>query len=319
MNIGGSPVTNIISMAIPTSRTKEPAKIFLDEEKCTGCGVCEEVCSDGNFKISEGKARVTQDFIFGCIGCGHCMAACPEDAIRIEGRFISPADLFPLPGKESASSFESLMNLYNRRRSVREFRDTPVDKEQVEKILAAAMTAPMGIPPSDVHMVVLDSKEKVRGFVKDYCDALEKMKWLVSGWFLALMRPFWGKSTDELFRKFLRPLIYSYTSHFREGRDKVMYDAPVALYFYTSPFTDPADPIIACTYAMIAAESLGLGTCMLGGIHPFIQNGKAAKKLRGKYGIKYKSREGLFLIVGHPRIRYHKAIRRDFAAIHTCN
>jgi nitroreductase len=162
---------------------------------------------------------------------------------------------------------------------------------------------------------VLDSKEKVHGFSKDYCDSLEKMKWFVSGWFLALMRPFWGKSTDELFRKFLRPLIYAYTGKMKKGEDKVMYGAPAAFYFYGSPFTDPADPIVAATYAMIAAESLGLGTCMIGGIHPLIQNGKAAKKLREKYRIKFKSREGLFLLVGYSRFTYQKGIRRNFARI----
>jgi nitroreductase len=57
---------------------------------------------------------------------------------------------------------------------------------------------------------------------------------------------------------------------------------------------DVADPIVAATYAMIAAESLGLGTCMLGAKHPLIQNGKAAQKFREKHGIRYKSREGLF-------------------------
>ncbi|MFZ4465107.1 MAG: nitroreductase, partial [Bacteroidales bacterium] len=45
------------------------------------------------------------------------------------------------------------------------------------------------------------------------------------------------------------------------------------LYFYGSPYADPADPLIAATYAMIAGESLCLGTCMIGAVHPFIQNG----------------------------------------------
>lgn len=58
------------------------------------------------------------------------------------------------------------------------------------------------------------------------------------------------------------------------------------MYFYGSPYTDPADPIVAATYSMIAAETLGLGTCMLGGVHPFIQKGRKAKEFRKKQGIK---------------------------------
>lgn len=81
------------------------------------------------------------------------------------------------------------------------------------------------------------------------------------------------------------------------------------------PYADPADPIVAATYAMIAAESLGLGTCMLGAVHPFIQNGKAAQRFRKKYGIHHKSREGLFVIMGYPNVEYGKGIRRTFASI----
>ena len=88
-----------------------------------------------------------------------------------------------------------------------------------------------------------------------------------------------------------------------------------AMYFYGSPYTDPADPIVAATYAMLAGESLGLGNCMLGGIHPLIQNGKKAKKLREKYGIKYPSREGLFVIFGYPAVKYKKGIVRSFAEV----
>jgi nitroreductase len=105
----------------------------------------------------------------------------------------------------------------------------------------------------------------------------------------------------------------------KAGDNYVTYDAPVAMYFYGSPYCDPADPIIAATYAMIAAESLGLGTCMLGGVHPFIQKGKAARKFREKYGIKYTSREGLIVIMGYPRVKYNKGIRRTFANVQMMN
>jgi len=89
-----------------------------------------------------------------------------------------------------------------------------------------------------------------------------------------------------------------YIDNMKKGVNLVNYDAPLAIYFYGSPYVDPADPIIAATYAMIAAEALGLGTCMLGAIHPMIQSGKKAKTFREKQGIKYPSREGIFVIFG---------------------
>jgi len=89
----------------------------------------------------------------------------------------------------------------------------------------------MGIPPSDVNLMILDSREKVREFSKDYCDFLWSIKWLVSDWFLILMRPFWGKSNDEMFRQFIKPVIKIYTESMKKGTDFVTYDAPIAIYF----------------------------------------------------------------------------------------
>lgn len=302
-------------MAIPTSRTKDNGKIDISNELCNGCGLCVQVCSDNSLLLVESKAEINPKSHFGCIACAHCMAVCPTGAIEIHGRELSPDDMFDLPKKEEAASYEQLLSLYQRRRSIREFKDKPVEEEILQKILEAARQAPMGIPPSDVNVLVLRNKEQVRKFAEDFCTYLDSIKWLVSKWFLALMKPFWGKATDELFKGFLKPLVYLYTDSMKEGKNLVNYDAPLALYFYGSPYTDPADPIIAATYAMHAGESLGLGTCMLGGIHPFIQNGKKAKKFREKQGIKYTSREGLFVIFGYPTIKFHKGVKRSFASV----
>jgi len=59
-----------------------------------------------------------------------------------------------------------------------------------------------------------------------------------------------------------------------------------------------------------------LGTCMLGAIHPFIQKGKKARLFRDKYGIKYPSREGLFVIFGYSDVKYTRGVKRTFADIH---
>jgi ferredoxin len=302
-------------MAIPTSRTKDKAEIRINEENCTGCGLCVSVCKDFSLKIENRKVKLSDSPFFGCIACGHCMAICPTDAITVHGRTLSPDDMFDLPDSGTKASYEQVLSLFHCRRSIREFRDIPVDDTSISKILEAARTAPMGLPPSDVNVLVLNSKDKVRAFAKDFCIYLQDMRWLVSDWFLFLMRPFWGKANDELFKGFVKPLFRIYTDNMQKGINLVNYDAPLAMYFYGSPYCDPADPIIAATYAMIIAEALGLGTCMLGGIHPLIQSGKKAKLFRERQGINNASKEGLFVIFGYPQVKYNKGILRTFASI----
>ena len=181
-------------MAIPTSRTCEEAELRIRTDLCTGCGLCVSVCKDFGLKLENGKAVRAERPLFGCCACGHCMAAGPSGAIEVSGRTLSPLDLFPLPGREQAAAYAPLLNLLQRRRSIREFTDKPVAAEDVDKILAAASAAPMGLPPSDVNVLVLDGKERVCAFSMDYCAYLEKIRWIVSGWFLLLMRPFWGRT-----------------------------------------------------------------------------------------------------------------------------
>lgn len=302
-------------MPIPTSRTKVIAQIKLHSDLCVGCGLCVSVCKDFSLVLKDKKITLAgAEPVFGCMGCGHCMAICPKGAIEIYGRELSPADLFILADKSVLPSYESLLGLLKKRRSIREFKEQEVDQESIDKILVAARLAPMGLPPSDVNVLILKNRKEVFEFSKDFCKFLEGMKWLTSGWFLTLMRPFWGKETDELFRGFLKPLFKVYIENMNKGINNVTYDAPLAMYFYGSPYADPADPLIPATYAMLAAESMGLGTCMLGGMHPFIQNGASARKFREAHGIKGKSKEGVFVIFGHPAVKYSNGIKRTFAS-----
>lgn len=302
-------------MSIPTSRDKEPANIFIDIDKCIGCGLCVEVCKDFSFKIVNQKVVKSDTPIFGCLACGHCMMICPTGVIAIEGRTLSPVQLFKLPEKSTIPSYESLLAMLQRRRSIREFNDKPVELEKINQILEAAQTAPMGLPPSDVHVLVFENKPQVRAFAVEFSKYLKGIRWMSSSFFLMLMRPFWGKANDEMMHSFIKPVFKLYVDSMNKGDNWINYDAPLAMYFYGSPYSDPADSIVAATYAMLAGESLGLGTCMLGAIHPFIQNGKKARKFREKYGIKYPSKEGLFVIFGYSNVNYKMGVKRTFADI----
>ena len=58
--------------------------VKIDEEKCTGCGLCVPACAEGAIQIIDGKARLVADNL--CDGLGACLGDCPEDAITIEER-----------------------------------------------------------------------------------------------------------------------------------------------------------------------------------------------------------------------------------------
>jgi NAD-dependent dihydropyrimidine dehydrogenase PreA subunit len=55
--------------------------VKIDEEKCTGCGLCIPNCAEGALQIIDGKARLLSEKF--CDGLGACLGHCPEDAIMV--------------------------------------------------------------------------------------------------------------------------------------------------------------------------------------------------------------------------------------------
>lgn len=298
-------------MLINTSRTSSAANVNISSDKCTGCGTCTTICKAFCLQIKGGKAAYTKDALFECIGCGQCVTVCPHDAIMIEGRTLRSFDFFPLV--EEKSSYSSLFNLMASRRSTRDFSDKPVDHKQLGKIIEAASQSPMGIPPSDVSVLVLDTKKKVKQFSFDFLDSIQSKKWFFSNWFIRILRPFMGKEVTYLFRNFLSPIFNFFLDKRKLNEDYLLYNAPAALYFYGTNYCDPADPLIPPTYAMLAAQSLGLGSCMIGSLHPFIK--LTTKEFRQKYYLPTKMSNGILLIIGHPRYKVRKGIKRSFKAV----
>lgn len=58
--------------------------IKIDEEKCTGCGLCVNACHEGAIGMVDGKAKLLRDDY--CDGLGNCLPACPTGAITFEER-----------------------------------------------------------------------------------------------------------------------------------------------------------------------------------------------------------------------------------------
>ena len=80
---------------------------------------------------------------------------------KLSRRCLSLDDIMEIPSKESRATYEQLKSLMLARRSIRDFRDKEVEREVIDKIINAASTSPMGLPPSDVEILVLDGLEAV--------------------------------------------------------------------------------------------------------------------------------------------------------------
>jgi ferredoxin len=296
-------------MPIIHSRYREGGTPAIDEKTCVKCGQCAGICPGQVLVMEDGKIRVNPDAPFGCIACGHCMMVCPTGAVTVTGRGLSPDDLLPLPPSEERASADALEALLRARRSVRRFREEEVAPELLDRIVAMAESAPMGIPPWDIGCVVVRGRQEVQDLAAEIIKAYEGFLKMFRPLTLKLMRPLLGRARYELFTSFLRPLAQKYVSAHREGGDALFYHAPAVLLFYHSPYAEAFDATIACTYAMLAAESLGLGAVIIGGVPPVLQRNKA---LAQNVGIPEGHTPCAALIVGHPATQWRHAIRRHF-------
>jgi nitroreductase/ferredoxin len=216
--------------------------VAIDQETCTRCGICADVCMWSIIAPPEGDtpARIREEKAAFCIACGQCEAFCPSGSVVAGGRAgtepASPA---------GAISPEALGSYLKSRRSVRHYRDEPVPREMIEAVLDVARYAPSGGNGQPVEWLVVHDPAAVRtiaGLTIDWMRELAKRDHPMSGYVPGLIAA-WERGADVICRGAPHLVI-----------PFVPEASPIA----------PIDAIIALTHVDIAAPAFDLGTCWAG-------------------------------------------------------
>jgi ferredoxin len=113
----------------------------VDKEKCNRDGLCVEECPARIIRL-DAKQDIPvpeADFASYCIACGHCVAVCPTGAFRLN--WIGPNQCPPVV-KDLQLSREQAEQFLRSRRSIRTFKDKPVERAKLEKLLEIACPCP---------------------------------------------------------------------------------------------------------------------------------------------------------------------------------
>jgi nitroreductase/NAD-dependent dihydropyrimidine dehydrogenase PreA subunit len=134
----------------------------IDKETCTKCGACGLVCPAGIFLFFEGKyPRPIPAADQACIRCGHCVAVCPTTSIsHVE---IPASDCLPVD--ESLNiSLEQAAHLITSRRSIRSYRNKPVPRDEIIRLIDVARYAPTGHNDQEIRWLVVDDADRLQRF-----------------------------------------------------------------------------------------------------------------------------------------------------------
>ena len=285
---------------------------LVNLESCRGDGICVEICPEDVLEMVDEKAATVESRADSCILCGQCVAVCPTESLEMPKL---PMEDFQRLGKRPFG-YEEFVEFLRLRRSVRVFKDKPVEREVIAKILEAAATAPMGIPPHATEVVVIDRRDELdfllAELVKDY-------DFLVKGFSNPLTRAMIRLNAGAEDFHTLKHFIVDVARHAnevyqRDGGDGYMRGAPVLMLFHGNRWTMSYEENahLICHHSMLAAVSLGLGTTIIGLIPPIVDRSKV---LRQRYGIPKENKVLTSLILGYPKYKYRRGIRRDLAGV----
>lgn len=160
---------------------------------------------------------------------------------------------------------ETLKTIYGRR-SVRKYKDKPVDRKIIEQLLDAGRMAPSAINKQPWKFYVLTKKEDIVAFSKEISKASARI-FLKSG-------------LKNIIRTAKTAFHLEHGIDFFKGEDPIFHGAPVVI-FITAPKDNEWSSLdigMCAQNMMLAAKSLGLDSCPVG-LGKFVEQTKIFSKL----------------------------------------
>jgi len=258
----------------------------VNEERCISCGACVEECCANLFSMetypSESRARVVhRDPHSWCTGCGHCLAVCPQDAILWDDA-ETPLIVTGIEHPENLCSYDTLLRFLQSKRSVRRYLPLELRQEQVDAVLEAMRWAPSGHNLQACRYLAITERRALRAITDHTIEDFRKFRLIIR--MRKLLRPFLPTNLYKLLDSpGLLEGINDMIRRREEGLDPILFDAPavIVVYYPNLGSLSVIDPTIAFTYGMLAAHSMGLGSCWIGFAIQSLYKDRGMRKLLG--------------------------------------
>lgn len=219
----------------------------INKEKCIACQQCIKDCPARTISLQENKAEIDNS---RCLKCGHCIAICPVEAVSTDEYNMD--DVMSYDQESFTVESKNFLNFIKFRRSVRRFKDQPVEKEQLLKIIEAGRYTQTSTNSQDISYIVLNER---MGEFKELAFKSLKQK---GDYILANMTP-----ETEYLRRYATLWTYLYDAYQADpaANDGLFFHAPTAIFVVSK--TPLNGGLVSANMANMV-ETLGLGTFFSG-------------------------------------------------------
>ena len=279
-------------------------KITIDQEKCDKEGLCIRVCADGIFERKDKKSFPTVVHPERCSLCGQCIAVCPSDAITHTGFEMMN---FPLIHPKMNIDPDQLLAFLRSRRSVRNYNTRrQVRKEIIEKLIDAARYTPSGSNSQSLEYIVINDQVIMDKLISLNVELLkQKIDMFQNDDSLSNFDPRVARRI-----KADLPFYKSLVADYEAGKDTFFYHAPILIIIHadlTATSTPIEDATLAAYQIMLTAQSLKLGTCIIGNLYEFANESQSIREL---LCIPPENNILMSLTLGYPAVRFRRLVDR---------